>query len=374
MERTIDEILANLFAAIEDAAYGIEGSGQGYDVKIYGVTDLKELLASLGLIAPESSLYTLQDVYDAVAGFHYNDSSNFATLQTGILSVIQDLIVENSPVIDGGATAAYSIDENTTDVTTITATDPQSDALTYSISGGADAALFQVSAAGVLSFITAPDFEAPGDVGGDNVYDVTVTVSDGAQTDTQDIAVTVEDDPHETDVLVDFGVGDVTSNGNSVTASTVLLNQVEADGFTFSLIPDGDGIDYLAYHINGQGGDFLGFVPTGEDTLLTYGGVRIELTAGGTFDFGGFTLLGHARSESMHVTSYDAMGMQIGDTFDFDTSGETVAGGGSTYDGVFHDFDDEVANNEVAYVEITFDTVAGLASHGNFLDDFIFEI
>ena len=93
MATSIDDILANLFAAITDHDYGIEGNGQGYDVKIYGVPELTELLESLGLIAPESSTYTLQQVYDAVEGFHYNDSSNFATLQSEILSVIEPLLL-----------------------------------------------------------------------------------------------------------------------------------------------------------------------------------------------------------------------------------------------------------------------------------------
>ena len=37
----------------------------------------------------------------------------------------------------------------------------------------------------------APDFEAPTDAGADNVYDVTVRVSDGTNTDDQAIAVSV---------------------------------------------------------------------------------------------------------------------------------------------------------------------------------------
>ena len=50
-------------------------------------------------------------------------------------------------------------------MTTVTATDADLPAqtLTYSIVGGADAALFTIDAAtGALSFIAAPDFEAPG--------------------------------------------------------------------------------------------------------------------------------------------------------------------------------------------------------------------
>ena len=63
---------------------------------------------------------------------------------------------------------------------------------TYSIVGGADAAQFTIDATtGALSFVAAPDYENPTDAGGNNVYDVTVQVSDGTLTDTQAIAVTV---------------------------------------------------------------------------------------------------------------------------------------------------------------------------------------
>ena len=73
-------------------------------------------------------------------------------------------------------------------MTTVTASDPDSGAvLTYSIVGGADAAKFTINAStGVLSFVSAPDFEAPTDAGANNVYDVQVQVSDGALTDTPD--------------------------------------------------------------------------------------------------------------------------------------------------------------------------------------------
>ena len=41
---------------------------------------------------------------------------------------------------------------------------------TYSIVGGADAAKFTINAStGALSFVTAPNFEAPTDAGGNNV-------------------------------------------------------------------------------------------------------------------------------------------------------------------------------------------------------------
>ena len=63
--------------------------------------------------------------------------------------------------------------ENQTAVLDVEATDDndaEGDGLTYTISGGADEALFTIDATtGVLAFASAPDFESPGDAGGDNV-------------------------------------------------------------------------------------------------------------------------------------------------------------------------------------------------------------
>ncbi|KEF41705.1 MAG: hypothetical protein ER33_10100 [Cyanobium sp. CACIAM 14] len=65
-------------------------------------------------------------------------------------------------------------------VTTLRASDPEGNPLTYSISGGADASRFTVDAkTGALSFKVAPNYEAPSDANGDNLYQVTVAVSDG---------------------------------------------------------------------------------------------------------------------------------------------------------------------------------------------------
>jgi len=93
-----------------------------------------------------------------------------------------------------GATATINVAENTTAVTTVAASDADGGALIYSLNGGVDAAKFSINpTTGELTFNSAPDFEVRADVGADNVYDVTVQVSDGANTDTQAIAVTVTD-------------------------------------------------------------------------------------------------------------------------------------------------------------------------------------
>ena len=99
----------------------------------------------------------------------------------------------SAPVIT--TTEIQTLAENTTAVTTVTATDPDvGQTLSYSIIGGADASKFTIDATtGALSFVTAPNFELPTDAGGNNVYDVIVQASDGhGGIDTQAIAVTVE--------------------------------------------------------------------------------------------------------------------------------------------------------------------------------------
>jgi hypothetical protein len=68
----------------------------------------------------------------------------------------------------------------------------------YALSG-ADADKFQVSSTGLLTFLSAPDYETPLDVGGglkDNIYELTVQVRDNADpalstTDSQTLSVTV---------------------------------------------------------------------------------------------------------------------------------------------------------------------------------------
>jgi glucose/arabinose dehydrogenase len=76
-------------------------------------------------------------------------------------------------------------------VYTATASDPDGNPLTFSISGGADAAQLRITSTGALSFAAAPDFENPTDADHNNIYQITLAVGDGTTSTTLDLAVTI---------------------------------------------------------------------------------------------------------------------------------------------------------------------------------------
>jgi len=152
----------------------------------------------------------------------------FFAVRNDSLFVRTDVVdVENQPPTITTA-ATVSVQENQTAVIDVNSTDPEGDVegagLSYSITGSVDDALFTIDAnTGVLTFITAPDYEAPSDVGADNVYNVQVTVTDsGAATDVQDLAVTVTND-----VVDDTAVSFQTVSSTTTDEGTALNVVVE---------------------------------------------------------------------------------------------------------------------------------------------------
>ncbi|MBF0182176.1 MAG: DUF4347 domain-containing protein [Magnetococcales bacterium] len=116
------------------------------------------------------------------------DSSANSATQTITVSVTN---VNETPSLT--SSASFSVAENTTAITTLTSTDPESDSRTYTLTAGDDVGLFALDAStGVLSFKSAPNYESPLDANTDNKYELVVkaTDSNGAST-TQAVTVTV---------------------------------------------------------------------------------------------------------------------------------------------------------------------------------------
>ncbi|MBP5085017.1 VCBS domain-containing protein [Pseudomonas chlororaphis] len=205
------------------------------------------------------------------AGTTYTDTFAVSSADGTLTSVTVHIAGSNDlPTITsngGDTTASINVAENTAAVTTVAATDVDLPAqtLSYSIVGGADAAKFSiVSGTGALSFISAPNFEAPTDSGTNNVYDVIVRASDGTLFDDQAIAVTVT------------GVNDnspvITSNGGGATASVNVAENTTA--VTTVMASDADlPAQTLSYSILNTAGTDFGKFSISASGVLTFNSV-----------------------------------------------------------------------------------------------------
>lgn len=176
-------------------------------VPTVSVTDADSVgTLSYNLSGVDSALFTIGDgSLSFIAAPDYEDPAHGNTYEVTVevsdavnAVVTQDITVtvndanDIAPVLNVGA--ERDVEENTTRVTTVSASDVDTVGnLIFSLSG-ADSALFTISD-GSLFFMAAPDYEEPTDSGSDNVYNVTVEVSDGVNTDSQAITVTVNNIP-----------------------------------------------------------------------------------------------------------------------------------------------------------------------------------
>lgn len=185
-----------------------------------------------------------------IGGLNGGNSSTSTFESLGIFS--ETLTASNvAPTItsNGGVdAAAISIAENTTAVTTVAGTDADGDTVSFSITGGADSAKFEIDATtGVLTFKAAPDFETPTDTGVNNTYVVIIQASDGnGGADTQTIIVTVSD-VNEAPVIASNGGGDtaaVTVAENSTAVTTAAASDPESDTPTFSISGGADSAQF----------------------------------------------------------------------------------------------------------------------------------
>ena len=194
---------------------GIDTLDKGVSVKLNNLNDNIPLFASesvfnadenqtsIGVVLAtdadgDSLTYTVSDSdisIDSLSGLisfvsapDYETNTSFTatvTVTDGLTAVTQDITVnvnnlnDNSPVFS--SSSIFNGDENQTAIGSVTATDADGDALTYSISGED----LSITADGVLSFVSAPDYET------NTSFTATVTVTDGLTSTSQDITVNV---------------------------------------------------------------------------------------------------------------------------------------------------------------------------------------
>jgi len=176
-----------------------------------------------------SSLSNNLITYTPNADFNGTDTFTY-TITQGDKSSSADVTVtigeiNDAPSINSAST--ISVAENQTAVTTISISDPDSgDVLTLSLSG-ADAESFDLSTDNVLTFITAPDYETK------SSYSITLSLTDGTETVSKDISVTVTNVNDVAPVIT--SMTSLSADENQLTIGTVTAADVEGNSFTFTV-------------------------------------------------------------------------------------------------------------------------------------------
>jgi len=170
---TLTFSLASGSAAVDDAKFSINST-----------TGAVSFLATPNFESPTDN--GLDNIYNFTV--NVSDGS-LASSQAVAVSVTN---VNESPSFSIASAQSYT--ENSAVIISVAASDPDaSSSLTYSLSG-TDASKFSISSSGNLSFAAAPDYETPVDSGGNNIYNVSVGVSDGSISSTVSLVITVSDD------------------------------------------------------------------------------------------------------------------------------------------------------------------------------------
>jgi VCBS repeat-containing protein len=202
-----------------------------------------------------------------------DDGDGGHTTQIAAIEIIgaNDAPIINSPTL-------FTLQENTTAVGNVVATDIEGENLTFGIAGGDDQSLFAVDpTTGALRFLTSPDYETREDRNGDNVYSVVVSATDasgGVSTQTVGVKVT---NVSEAGKIVNGGNGSDSLNGG--TGGDLILagngNDTVNAGDGDDLVHGGNGSDSL---FGGRGMDGM-YGDEGNDLLD--GGLGSDLLFGG---------------------------------------------------------------------------------------------
>ncbi|SLN64974.1 Quinoprotein glucose dehydrogenase B precursor [Roseivivax jejudonensis] len=155
-------------------------------------------------------------------------------------------LIELTPADDPAprlTTTALAADENAAAAGVIDAPGATSFAL---VDGEGDNALFSIDDTGALTFLAAPDFEAPGDGDTDNVYEVVVEATNANGTATGTVEVTVADVneapgltvtpilaslTEDTDTSAPIAVADIVVTDDALGTNTLTLTGADASLF-----------------------------------------------------------------------------------------------------------------------------------------------
>ena len=147
----------------------VNHSGASYIIKLNGVEDADGTVS----LAVGNNVITVE-----------------VTAEDGETTLTYRVSFKRRALTVSGITSSDYAENGTESVATYAVAGAGTSTITWSLSGD-DSEDFSISSAGVLSFSTSPDYESPVDADTDNVYQVTIQASDGTNTATLDVTVTV---------------------------------------------------------------------------------------------------------------------------------------------------------------------------------------
>ena len=149
--------------------------------------------------------------------------------------------VNEAPTTPTGQADITVVENTSGNLARYSATDPdQGDTVMWDVSG-TDADDFRIDSAGNLAFDGAPDYETPGDSGGDNVYEVNVDARDSEFTSSYAVAVTVTPVDEPPVITGDTTIDDYDENGTGDVAVYTASDPEGNTPITWSLAgPDRD--------------------------------------------------------------------------------------------------------------------------------------
>ena len=210
---------------------------------------------SFSISNPDISIDNATGIMAFVSAPDYEQQTEYSeTIQItdGTLTTNADINIfinnlnDNTPELTSGTT--YSADENQTAIGTVTATDADGDVIIFSISGSE---INIDSSTGVLTFVEAPDYETK------STYTATVTASDGTNSTTQELNISINNINDNEPVI---------TSGATFSADE---NQTIDVGFIVATDADGDSLGYGIDNNIGDGTEINVNSTTGEITFAS---------------------------------------------------------------------------------------------------------
>ena len=195
--------------------------------------DEDELTLTLGGTDASSLNLSAENVLSFKEAPDYETKDNYSinlSLTDGTETTDKDISILVTDINDVApvftSSASFNAPENQLAIGTVTANDEEDDDLSFSISSEE----LVITSEGVLTFVSAPDFEAK------SSYTTTITVSDGINEATQDISVNVTNVNDVAPVFTSSATFSVDENQTSI--GTVTATDAEGDELTFTVLGD----------------------------------------------------------------------------------------------------------------------------------------